>query len=177
MSWLRYSDDWTTDRAWDGISYEARWHYMTMVEECSQARRWDGRLPVTRALRTSDVADPDKCIHELAANGWVDLAADTVTIVLIDDHVPPEGQRDENLLPRKARNQAAYRLRRCERGEHSRYCPRSCPAKRVTARVTGNTGTGRDGTVRETLNEEKQEEDVSQDDDPWDYSRPIGGAS
>jgi len=156
LSWLRYSDDFTTDRSWDGVSYEARWHYLALVEECSQARRWDGALPVTRAVRCSDTQDPEKCIDELIRAGRLNREADTVYVVAIDDHVPPEGQREENLLPRKRSNTRDYRKRQCEAGNHTRHCPAAtCPTKnRVTGDgqspagwVTGHPGTGRDGQL------------------------------
>jgi len=165
VSWLRYSDDFTTDRSWDGVSYEARWQYFAMVEECSQARRWDGALPVTRAVRCSDTPDPDKCIEELEHAGRVLRRGDVVLILDIEDRIPPEGQRDENLLPRKRSNVNAYRKRRCEAGDHSKDCPRAtCPLKNgVTTHVTGNAGTGRDGTTTVTAGKNNSRSNISTD--------------
>ena len=190
MSWLRYSDDWTQDRAWDGVSYEARWHLKALIEACSQSRRWDGVVPITRALRVSDVPDPEACLKELNAAGFICVtgnevgnetghAPDCVTdhtsgvaIPNIEDHVPTEANRDENLLPRKRANQAAWRARKCAAGDHSRDCPAdTCELKlakkaaraakaeseRVAERVTGNAGTGRDGTGPTTLTPSKSE--------------------
>jgi len=179
MSWLRYSDGFTTDRSWDAVGYEARWHYFAMVEDCSRARRWDGRLPLNRARRVSDVSDPDKCIGELTDAGWVRVTDDTVVIVIIDSHVAPAGQRDENLKPRQAQNSAAYRQRKCERGEHSRYCsPKSCPVKltraRVNGRVTDDTGTGRDEELTEERN---QEQGPTTDLDEWPPVRPAADSA
>lgn len=184
MSWLRYSDDFTTDRAWDGVSYEARWHYKALVEECSQSRRWDGKVPMTRALRVSDVPDPARCIEELAEAGWLRVTGNEdgnadgyavgnaagIAIPSISYHVPPEGMRDDHLLPRKRHNVAAFRARKCSGGEHSKDCPaKTCPVKLakketalaepdgavVTGRVTGNAGTGLDGTGRTTSTSSK----------------------
>lgn len=188
MSWLRYSDDWTQDRAWDGVTYESRWHLKALIEACSQARRWDGVIPITRALRVSDVPDPEACLKELNAAGFICVTgnesgdetghapecvtdhAPGVVIPTIDDHVPSEANRDENLLPRKRANQAAWRARKCAAGNHSRDCPAdTCELKlakkaaraakaeseRVTERVTGNAGTGRDGTGPTTLTHSK----------------------
>lgn len=150
MAWLRYSDDFTKDRSWDGVSFEARWHYLALLEECSQGRYWNGALPVTRAVRCSDTSDPEKCIDELVRAGRLRREAETIHVLDAEDHVPPEGQRDENLLPRKRSNVKAYRFRQCQQGNHSKDCPRAtCPEKKpVTERVTGNAGTGRDGTEK-----------------------------
>lgn len=195
MSWLRYSDDYTRDRIWDGMSYEARWHFKALVEECSQSRRWDGWMPLGRALRASDVPDPSGCLIELRQAGIVCVTGDVtgntvgntidyathiddcvtdhalgIALPTIEDHIPTEGNRDENLLPRKRANQAAWRARKCAGGNHSKECPAAtCPVKlakkaahdqqaqtdSVTERVTDLAGTGRYGTARETLTSSK----------------------
>lgn len=171
MSWLRYSDDDTRNPIWDGVPYETRWHYRALVECC--VGRYDGRIPLRLARRCSDVDDPDRCLQELAAAGLLKLDDDTATVVYVDDHVCPPHLREEVLRPRQARNSAEYRRRKCERGEHSRYCPKAtCPVK--LARVSpvirpmmpaDDTGAGRE---RETLNEERPQEG-----DPWSYSEEI----
>lgn len=192
MSWLRYSDDWTQDRAWDGVSYEARWHLMALMEACSQARRWDGCIPLTRALRVSDVPDPARCLAELRAAGFICVTdhadgtpehaehvedcvtdhAPGVAIPTVEDHIPSEANRDENRLPRKRANTAAWRARKCAAGTHSKDCPpdtcelklakkaaRAAKAENgsVIESVTAHAGTGRDGTGPTTLTPSKSE--------------------
>ena len=146
MTWVSFDDGYTRERVWDGIPYDTRWHFHAIVELCCATRRYDGRLRWPDALRCSDVPDPARSVKELVTAGLLlDLGA-AVEVENIDDFLPPEGQRAENLLARKRKNQAAYRRRKCERGEHDRHCPAAtCPA-RVASRVTGNPGSGRDGT-------------------------------
>lgn len=213
MAWLRYSDDYTGDKVWDGVSYEARWYFKALVEACSQSRRWDGSLPLVKALRTSDVPDTEDCLRELRTAGLVCVTVcDTghanltqdhaqtwtehieacateheagVAIPTIEDHIPPAGSRDENLLPRKKANTAAWRARKCAGGEHTKDCPSAtCPVKlqrkaareaeakagqraSETERVTGHAGTGQDGTGRETLTN-------SHSDSPLNLSTDVG---
>jgi hypothetical protein len=159
MTWLSFDDAYTEQAVWDGLPYDTRWHYHSVVEKCCATRRYSGRLPWPIAVRCSDVPDPERSIKELIAVGLLaDLGAE-IEAVYIDDFLPPAGQRPETLGPRKRKNQAEYRRRKCERGEHDRHCPRSCPV-----RVTGNppgarhgnpgSGTGRDGLP--TIEEENQ---------------------
>ncbi|WP_141575938.1 hypothetical protein [Actinomadura sp. WMMA1423] len=166
MAWLRDSDDYTQRVEWDGVSYEARWHYKAMIEYCSRSRRWDGRLPLEQALRVSDVPDPDRCIAELEAIGYAIVTRNvtshvtsqspsrvtlgTVTLPRIDEHIPPRGMRD-NASNSKLRMQ---RKRAHDRGEHHLCLPKNCPQAtppddpaadtRNTRSVTRNPGTGRD---------------------------------
>jgi hypothetical protein len=166
--WTRYDDRFTSARLWDPVSFEARWHYLALVEVCGSTGRYDGVLPVNLAARASDVPDPGRC-H--------------------DEHIPPPGEREENLLPRKRRNTAAYRKRRCEAGEHSRHCPAdTCPVKLsrrdmqrdVTPDDAGlphglPATPGRDGTGRavtqdqEQVRSEEEQEHAHEraNDDPW----------
>jgi hypothetical protein len=154
VTWLSFDDGYTRERVWDDVPHDTRWHFHAIVELCCASRRYDGRLRWTDALRCSDVPDPVRSVKELVTAGLLlDLGA-MVEVENIDDFLPPEGQRAGNLLARKRRNQAAYRRRKCERGEHSKDCPKDCPVKVqraaecVTARVAGNAGTGRDGPGR-----------------------------
>jgi hypothetical protein len=86
-------------------------------------------------------------MKELMTAGLLNDLGTVVEVENIDDFLPPEGQRAENLLAGKRKNQAAYRRRKCEDGQHSKDCPKDCPVKvqRVAARVAGNAGSGRDG--------------------------------
>lgn len=193
MSWLRYSDDYTQDRVWENVGYEARWHFKALIEACSQSRRWDGALSRRLAERASDVPDPAECLRELHAAGLICVtdgvtdhasgtqghAPDCVTdhapgiaIPTIEDHIPSESNRDENRLPRKRANTAAWRARKCAAGAHSKDCPPdTCELKLakkaaraakagnggVSDSVTAHAGTGRDGTGPTTLTPSKSE--------------------
>jgi hypothetical protein len=146
MTWLSFDDGYTRERVWDDIPHDTRWHFHAIVELCCATRRYNGRLRWADALRCSDAPDPARSVKELMTAGLLlDLGAE-VEVENIDDFLPPKGQRAENLLARKRKNQAEYRRRKCERGEHDRHCPAAtCPA-RVANRVTGNPGSGRDGS-------------------------------
>lgn len=152
MTWLSFDDGYTRERVWDDIPHDTRWHFHAIVETCCATRRYDGRLRWSDALRCSDVTDPARSVKELLTAGLLLDLGSEVEVENIDNFLPPEGERPENLLARKRRNQAAYRRRKCERGEHSKDCPRDCPARAqrvlsgVTERVTGNAGSGRVGS-------------------------------
>jgi hypothetical protein len=51
------------------------------------------------------VPDPDRSAKELINAGLLLDQGAAVVVAEIGHHVPPEGQRDENLLPRKRANQ------------------------------------------------------------------------
>jgi hypothetical protein len=164
VSWLSFTDDYTSQRVWDGMPYEARWMFHGLVEYLARTRRWDGRTAWASALRCADVPDPEGCIKALIDAGLVKIHGHQVVVPEIEGFLPPEHLRPENLLPRKAKNQTKWRLAQCEKGNHTRDCPRAtCPVK-IAARVTGNgagnesgnepgnAGSGRDGTGGEDLN-------------------------
>lgn len=166
MVWVRYDDTFHQRPVWDGVSYEARWHYQCLVEECSRTERWDGELPLTRALRASDVSDPEGCLAELEAIGYVTVTrngdatsavtgdAVTVTVTRIKEHVPPKSIRNNAA-------DSAVRMRRYrahKQGKHHLCLPKNCPdapaenATRPpddTGRVTRNPGTGLNQSSRE----------------------------
>jgi len=157
VSWLSFDDGYTRERVWDDIPYDTRWLYHAIVETCCAERRYDGRLRWSAALRCSDVPEPDRAVKELIKAGLLDDLGGEVEVRHIDNFLPPEGQRPENLLARKRANQREYRRRKCERGEHDRHCPRECPA-RVAKRVAGNPGSGRVGTGREVRTKGNQQQ-------------------
>ncbi|MFI0406629.1 hypothetical protein [Actinomadura sp. 3N508] len=154
MPWLRDSDDYTQRAEWDGVSYEARWHYRAMVEYCSRSHRWDGRLTLEQARRVSDVPDPDTCIAELEAIGYaivtrnapVDNPAQTGSVTRnVTSHVTSQSPShvtlgtvtlpriDEHIPPRGMRDNASnsklrmQRKRAHDRGEHHLCLPKRCP--------------------------------------------------
>jgi hypothetical protein len=163
MSWASYGDQFTRQQLWDEVSYEARWHYVALVEECVRGHRWDGRLSNALARRASDVPDPDKAHTELERVGLLAVIAGTVELLYIGHHIPSPGDRPDTLLPRKRENQAEYRRKKCERGEHDRHCPSAtCPVKeqrrraRVSERVTGNPESSRDESSGENYSPTKE---------------------
>jgi hypothetical protein len=179
MSWASYGDDFTSRPFWDNCPPWARWHYISLVERCCRDRRWDGRLPLAAALRTSDSPQPEVDLKELEARGLVTITDDTVSIVYIDEHIPPPKSRPEALAPRKRENQRAHRQRQCDRGNHDPHCPKGCPARGGSGSpsgspagspVTPGTGTGRvrDGETQPRTKETEQNDAPRRvDDDPW----------
>lgn len=170
MSWLRYDDRFTSGRVWDGVSYSARWHYLALVELCGSTGRYDGVAPLQLALGCSDVPDAAGCHAELAVAGVLKIDQKSVTVVTINEHIPPPGERNENLLPRKRANTVDWRKRKCEAGEHSKDCPSAtCPAKlahrreRDTDRVTGYAGTGLDRTGLDRTEASEAQENRAQE--------------
>jgi hypothetical protein len=142
VSWTRFDDLFTDQSCWDGVSYEARWHYLALVQTCSRQGRWDGWLPLANARRASDVPNPDGCLSELERVGLVAVVGDNVIVRRIDEHVPPAYIR-ENAAKTRERMR---RKRAHDRGDHS-LCGSDCVVPRpVTGVVTRNTGTGRDRT-------------------------------
>lgn len=155
MAWLKYDDRFTQRSVWDGVSYEARWHYKAMVEECSRGERWDGELPLTRALRSSDVPDPHACLAELEAIGYVTVTRNAAPVdnpasgAVIHRDVTRNGDAtlavtgdaatvtvtrvDEHVPPKSIRNNAsdsAVRMRRYrahKQGKHHLCLPGNCP--------------------------------------------------
>jgi hypothetical protein len=167
VSWASYGDDWTGRPVWDGVDYATRWHYLAMVERCVRDRRWDGVLPLQAALRCSDVTNPVACIAELVRIQMVVTTETTITIVFIEEHIPPKKSRPEVLLPRKRKNLADFYERKCERGEHNSRCPRTCPdreGKPDGKPASPGTGTG---TGKSALRDQPHE---PESDDPWPSS-------
>lgn len=151
MAWVSYDDQFTDAAIFYGVPYPARWHYFALVGRISNTRQWHGRLPRGIALRVSDVPEPEAALADLVAAGLLKDYGDEVEVVMIDDHIPPEGQRPDVMLPRKKVTQQAYRNRQCAKDAHSKDCPpKTCPvklAKRstqggVASALPGNAGIG-----------------------------------
>jgi hypothetical protein len=119
LSWVRYDDVFTGRPIWDGTSYEARWHYIALVELCCRQERLDGCIPVGVAERASDVPHPAACHAELAATGWIKLDHETVTMLLIDEHLPPPSVRLNAARSRERMRRMRERKRLCAMDDHS----------------------------------------------------------
>jgi hypothetical protein len=125
MTWVRYDDGFTGRPTWDGISYEARWHYLALVEVCCRQQRLDGCLPLELAHRVSDVPHPDACLVELTSGGWLKVDADTVTVLLIDEHIPPPSVRLNAQQSKERMRRMRERKRLHGMGDHS-FCEAPC---------------------------------------------------
>ncbi len=130
MTWNRYGSEFTRDRRWDGVPYEARWHYLAVVAECSDSERYDCRIPLRLAERASDVADAAAATAALVAAGFALIEGHDFIIVGGEErHMPPESLRDKKRKEDQRRWTADTRRRKCEAGEHDQHCPKSCPMR------------------------------------------------
>lgn len=118
MSWVRYDDGFTGRPTWDGVSYEARWHYLALVEICCRQERFEGRVPRGLAERVSDVPDPAACIDELAATKWITVWPDEVVLPFIDEHIPPMSVRLNAERSKERMRRMRERKRLCRMGDH-----------------------------------------------------------
>lgn len=147
MSWTRLDDLWTDSAVLADLDYEARWHYLALIQFCSRTDAHDGIVRAADARRCSDVPDPARVLVALAAVGLIEHTPDgRVKVPRIADHIPPPHIR-KNAEQTKIR---MSRLRAHKAGDHSKCLPGNCPEApvtgSVTAEVTRNTGTGRDRT-------------------------------
>ena len=125
MAWVKIGDEFTDRPMWEGVSYEARWHYMAMVCVCSRTKRWDGRLPFAVARRASDVPDADRCHDELRFVGAVTIDEEAVTIVDIDEHLPPPSVRRNAELSKERMRRLRERKRLHGLDDHT-LCEATC---------------------------------------------------
>jgi len=135
MSWVRVGDEFTSDRRWDGVPSDARWFYLCLVSDCSKSERYDCRIPTMLALRVSDIADPSGALDALVIAGFLVINGDEVFISQGEErHMLPVAERERRRLQRQRDDTAASRLRKCQRGEHDRHCPSTCPLRRGSDR-------------------------------------------
>lgn len=172
MSWTRLDDAWTDSPRLVELSFQARWHYLALIQFCSRTKRFDGVLRIADARRCSDVDDPARELAALEAVGLLTvLKTGEVKLSQIDEHIPPPSVR-ENSERSKIRMR---RKRKHDNGDHSDCLPDRCPKAPVTGDVTRNTRTGQDGTGRasykEPLNSETFENQDQQDFSTWEVAR------
>lgn len=43
MSWTRLDDRWCDDEVFEDMDYEARWHYLCMIQYCSRNEKYSGQ--------------------------------------------------------------------------------------------------------------------------------------
>lgn len=181
MTWTRLDDLWTEQKEITDMSFEARWHYLCLIQACSRSMRTDGVIREVDALRCSDVEEPRAAMNEIYKAGLIQVAAGgngkkTVKLLRVDDHLPSastiaktEADRIRQQRSRKHKSgdhSMCYR-QRCDQGVLDEPTPSRVTShvtvtpddvSRVTSHVTsGRDGTGLDGT--EAIN--KQESRVT----------------
>jgi hypothetical protein len=137
VTWTKLDDRFTDDPVWENVSLAGRWHYLALIEQCTRYDRFDGRVPLDRARRASDVDDPDACVSELVKAGLLAVDDEAVTVVRIAEqnaYVLPPYLRDENRKP--AQNE------RKRRSRENRKKGTTESESRVMSRVTPGSGSG-----------------------------------
>jgi hypothetical protein len=174
MSWTRFDDNWSDRMSQLGLTFQARVHYMSMIQFCSRTNKFDGALRPVDARRASDVDDPDACINALITVGLVTRhvtpEGERLQIVEINQHVPPPHLREQ---PRKASGQArTQRWRLHKTGDHSQCLPENCPEAASARHVTRHIGTGQDRHGQEEVPEHAS--DVREGADGTEHPPPCG---
>lgn len=153
MTWTRLDDGWTDLPVFESLPYEARWHYLALLQFCSRTSRYDGIVRGADARRCSDVDKPAEAMMTLTDAGLVAIHERGYRLPFINDHVPPPYLRDES---RKAGQRLRKQRERMHKnGAHNLCDPEHCPSAPVTGDVPRDTGTGRDRTGREVVDEEE----------------------
>lgn len=162
MSWTRLDDTWGDDPVFDNLNHQARWHYLMMIQVCSRGERYDGTMRFAKARNCSDVDDPTGCIGDLIATGLVEnVDGDTLRLVRIDRHLPPQYMRDPERKARQRERKAR------QRAKSSEGVPRD---------VTRDPGTGQDGSGQE-VPPPVTSEDVDRSDEYLDaWGDDLGAA-
>lgn len=179
MTWTRLDDLWTEQKEIVGLSLEARWHYLCLIQLCSRSGRYDGVVRRNDALRCSDIDDPKAAMNEIYKAGMVTVHGSEVKLVRIEEHVPSPSTlaKTERDRIRKRRQRAhdngdhstCYR-QRCEHGVLDEPTPKRGKSRvtshvteglgqshvTVTREVTRDVGTGRDGTGNQTRADSEQ---------------------
>lgn len=177
MTWTRLDDGWTDRPILEQLPYDVRWHYLTLVQFCSRTSRYDGLVRAADARRCSDVPEPEQALKWLNDVGLLAYDGGQYRVVNIEEHIPPPSMRDERRKERQRDDKRRSRLHRA--GNHTECIPGHCPhvstdvrltstgpatesapepesdrlshahSAPVTTEVSTDTGTGRDGTVRD----------------------------
>lgn len=172
MTWTRLDDGWTERQVFEQLPYEARWHYLAMIQFCSRNHRYDGVMRAIDARRCSDLDDPTTAVAMLAAVGLVEVTDTSVRVVHIEESIPPPHMRDEERKRRQREEKRRSRLHR--NGDHSMCLPGRCShvTSPVTSAVTsvltpGRDRTGQDGENPLDDNARTDNEVTPFDDDPY----------
>jgi hypothetical protein len=130
MGWSRIGDEFPADRRWDGVPYDARWHYLALMAACSKSQRFDCRMPLMLAHRASDVPDPEAATEALVTAGF--LVIDGLDVIIVEgeaQHMLPPHKRDRTRKENQRRWTKKHRETKCENGEHDEHCPATCPRR------------------------------------------------
>ncbi|MDP9437056.1 MAG: hypothetical protein M3P93_18465 [Actinomycetota bacterium] len=149
MTWTRLDDGWSDRPILEQLSYEVRWHYLSLIQFCSRTSRYDGMVRPSDARRCSDVPDSEAAVSELLGVGLLAVVDGGLKVMQIDEHVPPPHLRDE--ARKTAQAERKRRERQHKKGVHDYCLPDHCEhvAAPVAGEVTRDVGTGQDGTGRE----------------------------
>lgn len=149
MTWTRLDDAWSEQTVLEDLSFEDRWHYLTIIQRCNRTDSYDGVIRSTDARRCSDHPEPAAANERLVAAGLLEIMPGSkYRVVAIDDHTPPpwvrkKTERDRNDKRRKRAHDA---------GDHS-LCKSDAPCvvTTVDTRVVSDSRTGQDRTGRDVV--------------------------
>lgn len=151
------------------MDYEARWHYLAMVQYCSRNERYDGRLSLISVRKASDGADHERTLAILVEAGLVrNVDGATFELVRIRQHIPPPYMRDPVRKERQRDEKRRSRLH--AKGEHGECLPASCD-RAGNADVSTDTGTGQDGPGQE-VPPVTHEAEIRSEEPPWHPDDP-----
>ncbi|MDQ1059749.1 hypothetical protein QFZ23_003650 [Arthrobacter globiformis] len=124
MPWTRLDDGWTEQSVIAALSFEARWHYLCLIQFCSRTKRFDGYIRAVDAKRCSDVTEPDAALKQLTDVGLIlfDDQGGYVVHRMEEDHAPPPWVRNRT----ESNKQAKRRQRSHDAGDHSLCLPGGC---------------------------------------------------
>ncbi|MFT3971807.1 MAG: hypothetical protein QM695_16400 [Micropruina sp.] len=147
MTWTRLDDLWTEQKEITDLSFEARWHYLCLIQACSRSMRTDGVIREVDALRCSDVEEPRAAMNEIYKAGLIQVATGdngkkTVKLLRVDDHLPSAS----TIAKTEADRIRQQRSRKHKSGDHSMCYRQRCDQgvldeptpSRVTSHVTEN---------------------------------------
>lgn len=152
MTWTKFGDNFTDRSDLAGLSYEDRWHYLSILLLCSRSGRFDGVLRDVDARRCSDHPDPVRAIAQLVEIGLLERTGKDLRVVEIEEHVPPPSVRNKSEQDKiRKRRQRAHAA-----GDHTmciaERCPHAAGGQLVTSDVARDigrdSGTGQDGPIQ-----------------------------
>lgn len=147
MTWTRLDDAWSEQTALEDLSFEDRWHYLTIIQRCNRTESYDGVIRSTDARRCSDHPDPASANARLVDAGLLEIVlGGKYRVLAIDDHTPPPWVRKKTERDRNDKR----RKRAHDVGDHT-LCKKDAPCvvTTVDTTVVSDSRTGQDRPGRD----------------------------
>lgn len=155
MTWTRLDDAWSEQTVLEDLSFEDRWHYLTIIQRCNRTDSYDGLIRSTDARRCSDHPDPAAANARLVDAGLLEIVpGGKYRVVNIDDHTPPPWVRKKTERDRTDKR----RKRAHDSGDHSLCRPDApCVDTTVVTTVVSDSRTGQDRPGRDVVKNTNRE--------------------